>query len=312
MTRAKIKKTVSFLFGITICIVVVYLFWQPLINIYLPHETTFPISNNSNYSANSGGTYPNGDADIIAYLDSSVTYRFSHPSEKVVILRLDDVQGYAWNNVSMSIIDTVLEKDMSIVLGVIPNASIDSDSKIRTYLINRSKDPRIEIAQHGYNHINDEFSKLNESEADNLIKLGLHKLKSILNVIPVTFVPPHNTFNEIDNATNNALLKNGFKIMSGAYRDNRLYGDVVHVGYSTAIKDYSKNRITPTDEIIDACNNVSKNINICVVLIHPQEYVGDDNKTLDPDKYMEFVKLLDELKRTNVKSVTFKDLMVKT
>lgn len=226
------------------------------------------------------------------------------PTEEVIILRMDDVQGYLWSDVSRKLTDVVLEKNMSITLGVIPGRKMDAE--IKEYLISKAKDQRIEIAQHGTNHDQDEYLNLSEVDTYNLAKSGFDDIVNILNVYPVTFIPPYNEYNE---DTEKALSRLGFKVISAKQDEYDLDRDIAFIGYTVQTKYSDREVLTPADEIIDGCNKSWEHRNVCVITIHPQDYVGEDKRTIDNNKYNKFVELLDELKKLDAKSVTFKDLL---
>lgn len=231
--------------------------------------------------------------------------RFNLPTEKVIILRMDDVQGYAWNKIVINLTDTIIGKNMSVTLGVIPDRNVDKDATIKKYLLEKIKDRRIEIAQHGTNHTENEFLNLSELDTYSLAKLGLENMTRMFGVYPVTFIPPYNEYNR---NTTRALSKLGFKIISGRGKEYRDDGNMMYIGYDTQTKYSDQKELIPVNKIIDACNVALDEKNICVIMIHPQDYVKNDGKTLDEDRYVEFVELLDELKKFHAKSSTFRDL----
>ncbi len=230
---------------------------------------------------------------------------FIRPKERTIVLRLDDVQGYLWNNISISIIDAVLIRNMSITLGVIPGRHINDDDIIRDYLLGNINNPRIEIAQHGYVHTKFEFANQTEDGAYNLTKSGLEDMINTLNVRPTTFIPPDNAYN--DNTTK-AISKLGFKIMSAKEKEYKFDGNLTYIGYTIATKHSDEKDLTSTSKIIDSCvASLDKN-NFCVIMIHPQDLVDDDNKSLNKTRYEKFVDILDKLKTINGKFATFRDL----
>lgn len=244
------------------------------------------------------------DKDIGKLIRGSCQFR--PPTERVVILRLDDVMGYKLNRMTIDIIDTVLSKNMSITLGVIPK-DINNDTIIKTYILGKVKDRRVEIAQHGTNHVKDEYLGLNESETYNLTKSGMEKIADTLNVYPVTFISPYNQYNK---NTTRALSKLGFKIISAKRGEYRPDENMMHIGYISMTRYINKNDLVPIDEILKSCDQSLDEKNVCVIMIHPQDYTKEDGEKLDEVKYREFTKLLDELMKLNAQSVTFKDLII--
>lgn len=232
--------------------------------------------------------------------------QFSLPSEKTVIIRLDDVQGNWRVYTVMRLTDASLDRDIPITLAVMPNKNINNDTIMKNYIINKIKDPRVEIAQHGTNHVEHEYQSLNESETYNLARLGLDRMVNTFGIYPITFIPPYNEYNE---NTTKVLPKLGFRILSAGrdeykHDENMLYiGNTIQTGYGIG------KELTHIDKILYYCNKSLEKRNICVIMSHPQDFVKDDGKTLDETRYNEFVRLLDTLKTWNVKFSTFKELL---
>lgn len=274
-----------------------------------------PILGYSNIDKNCDSNYPNyqmynknlshinQNYSEYSYVNQS---KFNLPTEKVIILRMDDVQGYTWSEIVINLTDTVIRKNMSITLGVIPDRRVNNDTVIKKYLLEKIKDPRIEIAQHGTTHAENEFLNLSELDTYSLAKSGLEKMIDIFGIYPVTFIPPYNEYNK--NITG-ALSTLGFKILSGKEKEYKFDGNMMYIGYDTLIKHSDQKELISIDKIIDDCSKSLEEKNICVIMIHPQDYVKEDRKTLDEDKYIKFVELLDELKKLDAKSITFRDLL---
>lgn len=232
------------------------------------------------------------------------TKKLDFPDERTIILRLDDVQGFARNNISINLTDTILRNDMSVTLGVVPGLDIDKDAVIKNYLVSKSTNPRVEIAQHGYTH-QEHYGQMNEKEAYRITKLGRQKMISILGVSPVTFIPPYLEYN-VD--TLKAIKKLDFKIISPE-EEYRIDKKILIVGYNVFTKSELSSELNPVDNIVNGCNGYLNMRNLCVVLIHPQDYASSDGVNMDSVKYNEFVKLLNGLKTLNARSVRFKDLL---
>lgn len=259
-----------------------------------------------NLAENQLNVYKYDYSPVTRYFDdNNGSYKAFLPIEKVIILRMDDVQGYSWRDLSINLTDTVLANNMSVTLGIIPDRAFDSDSTLRHYLIEKSIDNRIEIAQHGFKHNINEFLSLNESEAHDSILSGMDTIINLLKVKPVTFIPPYNTYN---NNTTIALSKMNFSIISGERDDYGYMNNVASLGFNTKTKNSTDNELIPVHTILDECNKSLQEKNICVIMIHPQDY-SDSNGKMNNTKYMEFVKMLNGLKSLGATSITFKDLV---
>lgn len=218
---------------------------------------------------------------------------FKVPTEKVIILRMDDVE-INWKNSVMNLTDTVLSKNMSVTLGVVPT---QIDDELKKYLIDKTKDSRVEIAQHATYHIKDEFKNLSKSEKYNIIKLGKEKIKDTLGIKTITFIPNY----DLNQDDTNMLSELGFEILSTGKNEYRYDENLLIAGTT-------KQTSNPKD-IIDSCKILLEQKNVCVVNIHPQDYINKGTNTLNNSRYDKFVELLDQLKMLNTKFVTFKDLL---
>ena len=232
--------------------------------------------------------------------------QFILPDKKIIILRMDDVQKYAWSNLVMNITNEILKRDMSITLGVIPNG-IGQDKNITKYLRAKIKDPRIEIAQHGTNHLEYEYKYLNGSATYDLALSGFEEMIKTLRIRPTTFIPPNNEYNE---HMTEELSKLGFTIIS-TKDEYKFDGDMFHIGLTIQTKYLENEELVPIKDILSSCNVSIDQKNICVINIHPEDFVYK-NGNLDKNKYKKFIKLLNELeklKKLDIEFKTFKDLI---
>jgi len=231
--------------------------------------------------------------------------QFNMSTDRTIILRLDDVQAWAWNKITINLTETILEKNMSITLDVIPKY-IETDPTIKNYIISKLNDPRVEIAQHGTNHTEDEYANLSESESYYLAKSGFDKIIKTFGIKPITFIPPHDAYNE--NITR-ALSKLGFIIFSAKQGEYKFDGNMFYLGYTVSTKDFDKEELNNVDEVVNKCKINLQLTNVCVIMIHPQDYANSDLITLNTTRYSSFIKLLDELNSLNATFSTFRDLI---
>lgn len=248
---------------------------------------------------------------FVSIVDYSPQIPLCDNNSKAIIFRLDDVKAWQYYNITTRITDDVLSKNLTITLGVIPK-DIEKDTTLFLPWINKSKDnPNVEIALHGYLHQEEEFKYLTEEEArDKLIK-GKELLLRYTGIIPLTFIPPENEFSR---GTIYALAKENFKILSAG--DATLFvpyyplGDNFRfLGKTTETYDFPQKRFMPVEEIIKECETGLKKDNVCVIMIHPQDYLTKDPTQIDEERYVQFIKLLDELQKLNATFKNFKDIV---
>lgn len=220
-------------------------------------------------------------------------------TEPTIILRIDDVRAYSVP--THYLIDEVLKRNMSVVLGVIPKG-LSEDNSMVNYLNSIKKNKNVEIAQHGYTH---ELS--DENITDYNLLMGRQIIIYTLRIFPVTYIPP---FNAVSSDTMN-ILKKHFDVIS-------INGGKIKEGEASAEIDqmvetynYDKGYENSIAFIIAECRDNIEKYNICVVTIHPQEFSTKDVgvKDLDKEKFEEFKRLLDSLQSLHARFSTFHDLV---
>ena len=212
-----------------------------------------------------------------------------------IVLRVDDVQAFAWRETTIKMIDEAMINNMPMVLGIVP-AKLQEDSVITRYL--KKNHCRVEIAQHGWNHQSNppEFSELDEEEAYQLIIKGKAVLKKITDFSVVTFIPPHNIYSE---GTRAALARAGFLIVSSE-------GESMF-DFTTSTYNSSENRLNPVSEVVGQCKEGLNDNNLCVIMLHPQDYTTDNEH--DDEKHENYLELLSELKKLDASFVVMKDII---
>jgi peptidoglycan/xylan/chitin deacetylase (PgdA/CDA1 family) len=245
---------------------------------------------------NSGGLY--GFYLLYGSQYSCEPFGIDNQSDRLVLIRLDDVQAYAWRDTTERMVDDSMDKKVPLVLGVIPY-NLNSDrltlGMIKKNLCN------IEVAQHGWS--NDDFShdteKIESLERSqiyrNLID-GKKSLYSSTGEIPISFIPPTNYHN---NQTREIIKESNFSIISSQ--------GTSPYDYTAMTYDFQTNTTISNEVIISQCEEAFKQKRLCVIMTHPQEFSTDGN--LDEAKYKKFTELLSSLQERNVSFVRFKDII---
>lgn len=214
---------------------------------------------------------------------------------KKIILRMDDARAYSIP--TPYLVDEVINRNLSITLGLIPS-KLENDVRMQKYLLKISRNPNIEIAQHGnYHDARDE--NINE---ENLLA-GNKKIQELIRVIPVTYIPP---YNKIGKDSIIAVSKY-FKIISSKPGILKKENGVLIMGGDAETYDYSNHKYVPINTVISDCKHSLENKGICVIIIHPQEYSTDINnpKDISEEKMNEFKNMLDGLQELNATFTTF-------
>jgi hypothetical protein len=220
-------------------------------------------------------------------------------SDKKIILRLDDIQAFAYSEISQMMIEDSISRKMKLVLGVIPY-NLTQDAFITNVL--KKNNCNLELALHGWDHSISpetgvyEFEDMDEAEAASKIKEGKSILEQIGGQPVVTFIPPGNL---ISSSTKKVLKQEGIKYLSGD-TESSIYG------IDATTYDFQSKKLNDNSDILNKCDERFSKNKFCVIVIHPQDYLTDDK--IDEDKYSQFINLLDEFRNEQVLSITFNSL----
>jgi len=244
---------------------------------------------------NSGGLY--GFYLLYGSQYSCEPFNINSQSDRLVIIRLDDVQAYAWRDVSEKIVEDSMAQKIPVVLGVIPYA-LDSDRQTLGML--RKNSCNIEIAQHGwsndeYAHNTEKIEGLEKSRIYRDVIEGKNALFSATGEMPQTFIPPTNFKN---NQTLDVLKEANFSIVSSQ--------GTSPYDYATMNFDFETNTSIPNEKMLLQCEEAFQKKIPCVIMMHPQEFATNDK--FDEAKYSKFTELIDSLQERNVSFVRFKDI----
>lgn len=241
--------------------------------------------------------------------DMYENYSVSIPQNQI-ILRLDDAGAWHYNDLVPKIAEDVTSRDLSLVIAVIPE-DISKDTVFLNYMRELIKNPNIEVAQHGYSHNEEEFKDATLEEAREWIQKGKEEIIEQLKVVPITFIPPYNTYSK---STLTALKEENFKVIAGDNGEYSITKDILILGYTAKTFDFSTNENIPVEKIIYDCKKSLKERGYCEIMIHPQDFLTDPElegpRELDLIKYAKFLTLLDELQKLDAESITFKDNLV--
>ncbi len=217
--------------------------------------------------------------------------------DRMVVLRLDDVQAHSWSGVNIKMMEDALTRDMPIVAGVIPKG-IENDFRMMSFLMKQNCN--IEIALHGYTHHIDlgyntehgEFYGLTRKEAEEKLHAALDEVRPLVDTPIVTFIPPQN---QISAEAHAVLSEFGITHLSSE---------------GMGVYDYDAKTWdgVPALEVAHDCEKrFDAGDKLCVIMLHPQEFSNKDLQ-VDEEKYREYIKLLDLLGTMQVSVVRFSDV----
>ena len=220
-----------------------------------------------------------------------------HEGKYSVVLRIDDPHAFFYNDIVFKMVDTAVENNAKVVLGVIPY-NLEKDKELYTFLEHNRCN--FEIALHGWDHSENppEFLFLSLEDAFERMVKGKLVLEKITEKPLVTFIAPQNAYSD---GTIQAAKQLGFKIFSSERKGK--------YGFNAATYDFGSDRLIPYYEVIDQCVENFEKDEPCVIMIHPQDYAT--NGKIDEKKFVEYIHLIKELKMLDISFVTFDDLVEK-
>ena len=104
-----------------------------------------------------------------------------------VAFRFDDVQDYWLNNVQIQLMNTFVEKETPLTVGIIADA-FGNDLKMLNFIKEQKNDKNFEIASRGVG--NAPFTEFSKEEQDDKLKQSVQRIEDSLSVTPKTFIPP--------------------------------------------------------------------------------------------------------------------------
>lgn len=220
-------------------------------------------------------------------------------TSKMALIRLDDVQAFAWAQVSTRLMDDARERGIPLVLGVIPHG-IEDDRTMYEYL--RQHRCFHEIAQHGWDHGMEtqgevpEFRDAGYDEAHADITRGRRILETLARERLTAFIPPNN---EMSPDAYRAVEEAGIPVVSSA--------GVGRFDFHATTFDYRDDVITSAPEVLSDCAARTEAHDLCVVMVHPQDFTTAGG--IDEAKYRIYLDVLDGLAREGYTFVRFRDLI---
>ncbi len=239
----------------------------------------------------------------------------SGQSKIKMIFRYDDYLLKP-SRISDSVLYFFQKNDIPLCIAIIPFNKNDSliygyDSAKINDLKERIQRKEIEVALHGYNHVNEsktsffrkkmysEFAGVNYETQYEKIAKGKKALDSLLQINTDIFVPPFNTY---DKNTLKALADLNFKILSANMRGTS--GNNLINYMPATCEDFS--------ELHDIIKNNKNNDVTIIFYFHPysfkegsSEYSENSVKSIEISK---FNTLIHWIKKQNIRFYTFSDL----
>lgn len=260
---------------------------------------------------------------IILFLETT----YGQPNKIYIIFRIDDY-GLDESNIYDELFRIFQNNKIPLVVGVVPfHFDVNADSVVKMdsskvdFLKKYQLDNNIEIAQHGYAHLNNynkkfssEFYNVAYTSQLNKIEMGKLFLENAFNINIFTFIPPWNSY---DSNTVKILAKLGFKNLSAATygKINDINTNVNYIPYTVLLSELSNIKLT-INEI--SKQNEGKTF-LIVILMHSYDFKNSGIESSTQDylttneigqiSLSELDQSLSGIKNTNnVNIVTFREI----
>lgn len=226
------------------------------------------------------------------------------PGDKTVILRIDDVQAWAWASTTRLMIDDAAARRIPLALGIIP-IQFTEDVALVEFL--QARACNLEFALHGFDHQSvgpnqsiPEFGELDSAAARQRLQDGLAVLSVITDQPIVTWIPPLNIHSTGTQEVLNELGLTRWSTEGEAHWD-----------YDSSTFSYDTHTLIPTDETIAGCVETFETSDVCIIMLHPQDFTTNDWH--DAEKYDQYyLDLLDRLYGMGYSFGTFESVANKT
>lgn len=236
--------------------------------------------------------------------------------ENKVIIRIDDIGRKNYSIVIKQMLEELSKRKIPFTLGVIA-CELENDGNYIVSLKEIVTKNNSEFALHGYYHKKDvdensEFKVLSKEDARKLIQKGKKIMQEKLGITPTVFISP---WYESSDGTKEALAEEGFTILSEA-KDEFEKSKLLSLGYNARTATFQPHMLVALAQIKEECEKSFEKRGYCVINIHPQDYLiddeGDQHKPdIDFEKYKQFIHLLDYLEYKKVEFTTFSEMSKK-
>jgi peptidoglycan/xylan/chitin deacetylase (PgdA/CDA1 family) len=205
---------------------------------------------------------------------SPTDHNVGHPP---VIIRIDDVQDYAFKHAQNYLLQFHSSQGIPADLSVIPGYL--GDDKETIILLRNCIQNGSEISTHGWLHEN--LSMLDEDTQIQLLKSASEKLRKVLGVDSFILVPPMFSYNA---ATLAAMKANGYRIISSSVdqpEPTTICEGIRKIPATVELSMYHNSTwaMKTPDTIMAEVETSITQYGYAVIVLHPQEFIRDN--TLD-------------------------------
>jgi len=191
----------------------------------------------------------------------------------IVVLRIDDIQDFAFRDAQLYILNHSIENDIPLSLSVIPGL-FGADEEI-VKAVSRAVKKGSEVTVHGFKH--EDLTKFSLEEQKHLLQRAKERLMKILGFNASILTPPMLSYN---NDTLTAMQLTGFRIISSFVDQGKprwITEGIEIIPATVSMSNYS-NGTWNLKSLEEISKEVTTSIEIyghAIILTHPQEFMKD-------------------------------------
>lgn len=221
---------------------------------------------------------------LLLSLALSSSHALYPAGSKVVVIRIDDIQGYPATSPQLQTEEMLLQYQIDAriptLLSIIA-ADFGKEPKLVEQIKNGLDQKIFTIGIHGWTHIPYTGMSLSTQVAN--MQYGKDRLETIFGVQVFTFIPPYDYF---DDATIAAMKTNRLTVISSAdYTGEfpREQDGIMHIPSTVTtanLLNMSSWVAVPFESIRQEIKDSWANYGVAIVAIHPQQFTGEPYKEL--------------------------------
>ena len=194
--------------------------------------------------------------------------------ERYIVLRVDDIQDYAFRDAQLFLLNFSTEADLPMSLGVI-SGMFGEDPQVleatRSALESGS-----EVGIHGWNH--EDLAVLSLSEQRDILFQAKNRIRQLLGADSTLLIPPMFSYNQ---DTISAMQKESCSIISTCtdYDEPGFDAEVINVPATVELSVLSGNswHLKSSDMVLGEVERSFELYGYAAIVTHPQEFFMDGN-----------------------------------
>lgn len=239
---------------------------------------------------------------VLVFIPVSIKAANENSELPVVIIRVDDIQDFAFREAQLFLISESIINQVPLSLAVIAGM-FGRDNDIVTS-VKQAVSQGTEVTVHGWEH--EDFTRFSLEEQSAILSVSRSRIKNVLGYHADVLVPPMFSFNE-DTLT--AMHDEDYTSISTFVdvQSPGLVGDALSIPATVELSDFSEGTWkmkSPDATLIEISESVRR-YGYAAIVTHPQEFISEGK--LDPANAESFRFLLKVLKE-NYSLKTFKEL----